>query len=146
MLPSRAHLIRILLVEDAQSDVRLMREALAVSASPHELLVVQDGEQAMRFLHREPPYTDSPRPDLIFLDLNLPKMDGREVLSVMKKDARLRSIPVIVLTTSGSDHDVCSAYDLHANCYIRKPGDLDEFLRIIRACEEFWFRVVRLPQ
>ena len=124
-----------------------MREALAASGSQHhELLVVQDGEQAMRFLHHEPPFNDSPRPDLVFLDLNLPKMDGREVLSTMKQDVALRSIPVIVLTTSASDQDVHSAYDLHANCYIRKPGDLDEFLRVIRACEEFWFHVVRLPQ
>jgi len=138
--------LRILLVEDSPSDVRLMREALSAHNSSHELLVVTDGEQAVRFLRHEPPYTDSPRPDLVFLDLNLPRLDGRDVLSMMKADPALRSIPVIVLTTSESDQDVHNAYDLHANCYIRKPGDFDEFLRIVRACEDFWFNIVRLPQ
>jgi two-component system, chemotaxis family, response regulator Rcp1 len=138
--------VHILLVEDNPGDVRLMREALTHNGgSNNKLLVVEDGEQALRFLRRTEPYADSVRPDLIFLDLNLPRKDGREVLAEIKVDPSLRRIPVIVLTTSEAERDVHRAYDLHANCYVRKPTDLDEYLEVIRACENFWLRIVRLP-
>lgn len=137
--------VNILLVEDNPGDVRLMREALATNASATRLLVVEDGEQAIRFLHREGPYAEAVRPDLIFLDLNLPRRDGREVLAEVKADHELRRIPIIVLTTSEADKDVQRAYELHANCYIRKPTDLDEYLSVIKACENFWLNIVRLP-
>lgn len=137
--------LSILLVEDNPGDVRLMREALAGEGTTSRLLVVQDGEAALRFLNRKPPYTEAERPDLIFLDLNLPRRDGREVLAQIKKDDNLRTIPVIVLTTSEADRDVQQAYELHANCYIRKPNDLDDYLKVIQICEHFWLRVVKLP-
>ena len=135
----------ILLVEDNPGDVRLMREALSPTSTSKKLTVVEDGEQAIRFLRRVDPFADAARPDLIFLDLNLPRKDGREVLAEIKSDKGLRRIPVIVLTTSEADRDVLRAYDLHANCYVRKPTDLDEYLSVIRACESFWFNIVRLP-
>jgi CheY-like chemotaxis protein len=122
-----------------------MREALVNNGTPTRLLVVEDGDQAIRFLRRDEPYAEAVRPDLIFLDLNLPKRDGREVLTEVKADRELRRIPVIVLTTSEADRDVQRAYDLHANCYIRKPTDLDEYLSVIRICENFWLNIVRLP-
>jgi len=137
--------ISILLVEDNPGDVRLMREALVTNGTSSRLLVVEDGEAALRFLHRKPPYMDADRPDLIFLDLNLPRKDGREVLAQIKKDPDLRTIPVIVLTTSDANNDVQQAYELHANCYIRKPSDLDEYLKAIQTCEFFWCSVVQLP-
>lgn len=137
--------MHILLVEDNPGDVRLMREALTINGGKNKLLVVEDGEQAIRFLRRAEPYANSVRPDLIFLDLNLPRKDGREVLAEIKADASLRRIPVIVLTTSEADRDIHRAYDLHANCYIRKPTDLDEYLDVIRACENFWLHIVLLP-
>jgi two-component system, chemotaxis family, response regulator Rcp1 len=137
--------VRILLVEDNPGDVRLMREALAINGTESRLLVVEDGDAALRFLQREPPYTEAERPDLIFLDLNLPRKDGREVLAHVKADLRLRTIPVVVLTTSEAERDIQQAYALHANCYIRKPNDLDEYISVIRTCEHFWFRVVKLP-
>ena len=144
MTHDRRSTVTILLVEDNPGDVRLMREALSPKGST-KLLVVEDGEQAIRFLRRANPYADSPRPDLIFLDLNLPRKDGREVLAEIKADTSLRRIPVIVLTTSEADRDVHRVYDLHANCYVRKPTDLDDYLSVIRACENFWLNVVRLP-
>ena len=137
--------VHILLVEDNPGDVRLMKEALSESKEYCRLTTVEDGEQAVRFLRRVEPFTDAVRPDLIFLDLNLPRKDGREVLAEIKSDAGLRRIPVIVLTTSEADRDVHRAYDLHANCYVRKPTDLDEYLSVIRACEKFWLHIVRLP-
>ena len=137
----------ILLVEDNPGDVRLMREALESDGSPllKTLQVVEDGEQALLYLRRRSPFHDAPRPQLIFLDLNLPRRDGREVLAEIKTSEDLRRIPVIVLTTSESDNDIRSAYELHANCYVKKPNDLDDFLSVIRACESFWLRIVRLP-
>ncbi|MBC7926627.1 MAG: response regulator [Bryobacteraceae bacterium] len=135
----------ILLIEDNPGDVRLMREALAGNGTSSSLLVMEDGDQALRFLFRNPPYADAVRPDLIFLDLNLPRKDGREVLAQVKSSPELRSIPVIILTTSQAESDVRSAYDHYANCYIRKPDNLDQYLDVIRACEHFWLHVVRLP-
>ena len=145
MIQDRSSTVTILLVEDNPGDVRLMREALMPGVASKTLQVVEDGEQAIRFLRRADPYAESTRPDLIFLDLNLPRKDGREVLAEIKSDLVLRRIPVIVLTTSEADRDVHRAYDLHANCYVRKPTDLDEYLSVIRACENFWLNIVRLP-
>ena len=141
-------LATILLVEDNPGDVRLMREALLSGdrAAGKTLQVVEDGEQALWYLQRRERFKDAPRPDLIFLDLNLPRRDGREVLAELKKNAELRRIPVIVLTTSESENDIQNAYELHANCYVRKPTDLDEYLTVIRACESFWLTIVRLPR
>jgi chemotaxis family two-component system response regulator Rcp1 len=136
---------KILLVEDNPGDVRLMREALTSDGRSKSLSVVEDGEQAISFLHRSGRFSQAPRPDLIFLDLNLPLKDGREVLAEIKGSADLRRIPVIVLTTSESNRDVQQAYELHANCYVKKPTDLDEYLSVVKACESFWLHVVRLP-
>lgn len=145
MLEDTRTLSRILLVEDNPGDVRLMREALAVNGLSKTLSVVEDGEQALSFLKRAGTYSEAPRPDLIFLDLNLPRKDGREVLAEIKQSSDLRRIPVIVLTTSESENDVKRAYELHANCYVKKPTDLDEYLSVVKACESFWLHVVRLP-
>jgi two-component system, chemotaxis family, response regulator Rcp1 len=135
----------ILLIEDNPGDVRLMREALRSNGMSKDLSVVEDGEQAIWFLNRSGPFSNAPRPDLIFLDLNLPRKDGREVLAEIKANEDLRRIPVIVLTTSESDTDVKKAYELYATCYVKKPADLDEYLSVIKACESFWLHVVRLP-
>jgi len=142
----RFGLASILLVEDNPGDVRLMREALTANGASKSLNVVEDGEQALCFLYRNGAFTKAPRPDLIFLDLNLPRKDGREVLAEIKASDDLRRIPVIVLTTSESDVDVKRAYELHANCYVKKPADLDEYVSVIKACESFWLHVVRLPK
>ncbi|MFN3323479.1 MAG: response regulator [Bryobacteraceae bacterium] len=136
----------ILLVEDNPGDVRLTREALRESTVPCRLTVVPDGEAALKYLRREGVYTDAVRPDLILLDLNLPRKDGREVLCELKRDDDLRQIPVVVLTTSMAEQDIFKAYDLHANCYLQKPVDLDRFLSIVRAIENFWLTVVKLPR
>ena len=138
--------LNILLVEDNPGDVRLMREALRADGIFEVLHVVTDGDQALRFLQRRSPFENAIRPDLIFLDLNLPKKDGREVLADLKADDDLRRIPVIVLTTSEAERDVRNAYNLHANCYVRKPADLDEYMRVIQACETFWLRTVVLAK
>jgi chemotaxis family two-component system response regulator Rcp1 len=138
-------LATILLVEDNPGDVRLMREALATNGMSKSLSVVEDGEQALSFLKRNGSFKQAPRPDLIFLDLNLPRKDGREVLAEIKASSDLRRIPVIVLTTSESDNDIKKAYELHANCYVKKPTDLDEYLSVVKACESFWLHIVRLP-
>jgi CheY-like chemotaxis protein len=137
---------RILLVEDNPGDARLLREALRQNGMRCRLYVVEDGEEAMHYLRRVEPYENAERPNLIFLDLNLPRKDGREVLAEVKADPDLRRIPVIVLTTSEADRDVFRVYDLHANCYIQKPGDLDRYMEVIRSCEHFWFSIVRLPR
>lgn len=134
----------VLLVEDSPGDVRLTREALKDSAIPSRLNVVRDGEEALAFLRRQGPFSDAPSPDLILLDLNLPKKDGREVLADIKQDPELKRIPVVVLTTSEAEQDILRAYDLHANCYITKPMDLDEFLETIREIHRFWFEVGRI--
>lgn len=137
--------VRILLVEDNPGDVRLTREVLKDSSLRHELMVVPDGEAAVSFLKRLPPYVDALRPDLILLDLNLPKKDGRQVLEEIKADRDLRAIPIVVLTTSHAEQDIVTAYSLHANCYIQKPVDLEQFWNIVRAIEEFWLGTVSLP-
>lgn len=137
--------VEILLVEDNPGDVRLTIEALKEGKVRNNLHVVGDGVEALAFLHREGKYGDRPRPDLILLDLNLPKKDGREVLAAIKEDAELRSIPVVILTTSRSEQDVLMSYGLHANCYITKPVDLDQFMSVVKSIEEFWLTVVTLP-
>jgi CheY-like chemotaxis protein len=137
--------VEILLVEDNPGDVRLTVEALKEAKVCNELHVVEDGVKAMAFLRREGEYADAPHPDVILLDLNLPKKDGREVLAEIKEDPNLRRIPVVILTVSQAEEDVLKTYDLHANCYITKPVDLDQFLTVVRSIEDFWLTVVRLP-
>ena len=139
------HQFEILLVEDNAGDVLLTQEAFREGRLAHRLSVVEDGENAMHFLRQEGRHTDAPRPDLILLDLNLPKKDGRELLAEVKGDPVLRHIPVIVLTTSDAEQDVWRAYKLHANCYLTKPVQMDDFLNKIRSVEDFWLTVVRLP-
>jgi CheY-like chemotaxis protein len=135
----------MLLVEDNPADVGLLKEAFRDGKLLYELHVAQDGEVALEFLRRQGQFANAPCPDLILLDLNLPKKDGREVLAEIKTDPILCEIPVIVLTTSSDEADIHRAYGLHANCYITKPVDLDEFLRKVRSMEAFWLTVVRLP-
>lgn len=137
--------VEILLVEDSQDDVELMVEALKEGKVWHNLSVCEDGVDALDFLRRQGKYGDAPRPDMILLDLNLPKKDGRQVLEEIKADESLKLIPVIVLTTSKAEQDIIKTYKLHANCYITKPVDLDQFITVIKAVEDFWLTVVRLP-
>jgi two-component system, chemotaxis family, response regulator Rcp1 len=137
--------IELLLVEDSEPDVRLTMEALKEAKVKNRLWVVEDGVEAMAFLRQQDGHADVPRPDLILLDLNLPRMDGREVLRQIKSDESLRRIPVVILTTSRSEEDVLRAYDLHANCYITKPVDFSRFMDVVRSIEDFWLTVVRLP-
>ncbi len=137
--------VEILLVEDNPGDIRLTREALRDSKMHNRLSVVEDGVEAMRFLRREEEYSNAPRPDIVLLDLNLPRKDGREVLADMKNDPILRRIPVVVLTTSDDERDIIRSYDLHANCYITKPVDLQRFIEIVKTIEGFWFSIVKLP-
>lgn len=136
----------ILLVDDNPADVRLVREALYESRLRNELHVVGDGEEALAFLRREAGFADAPRPDLVLLDLNLPKKNGREVLAEMKSDKMLKDIPVVILTTSNSDRDVLESYDLCANCYVRKPVQFQAFVEVVQSIENFWFKIVTLPQ
>lgn len=138
--------IHILMVEDDPADVRLTREALKNKKVLTTMDTVEDGLEAMAFLHKEGAYADKPRPDLILLDLNMPRMDGREVLLEIKNDPGLRSIPVIVLTTSEGEEDILSAYEMNANCYITKPVDWKQFIRVVELIEDFWLTVVRLPK
>jgi len=137
--------VEILLVEDNPGDVRLTREALREGKVRNNLYVVEDGVEAMAFLRREGEYTDAVRPDIILLDLNLPRKDGREVLADIKADEALRRIPVVILTTSTAEEDLLKTYDLHANCYIPKPVDLDQFIKVVKSVEDFWFSIVKLP-
>jgi CheY-like chemotaxis protein len=137
--------VEILLVEDNPGDVGLTRETLKDSKLLNHMTVVGDGVEAMALLRREGKYADTIRPDLILLDLNLPKKDGREVLKEIKTDEQLRRIPVVVLTTSSAEQDILKTYDLHANCYITKPVNLDQFTAVVKAIEEFWFTIVKLP-
>ena len=137
--------IEILLVEDNPGDADLAREALDGSKFHNDLHVVDDGEKAMAFLRREGPYADMPRPDLILLDLNLPRKDGRQVLAEIKADDYLKRIPVVILTTSRAEEDVIKSYNLHANCFIIKPIDLHQFLNVVKAIEDFWLSIVVLP-
>jgi chemotaxis family two-component system response regulator Rcp1 len=137
--------VEILLVEDNPHDLRLTEEALKDSKILIHLHVAKDGEEALEFLQREGSHKAAPRPDLILLDLNLPKVDGREVLEIIKADANLRLIPVVVLTTSEAEEDIIASYRLQANCYITKPIDLGEFTKVVQAIEGFWFSIVKLP-
>ena len=138
--------VEILLIEDNPGDVRLAQEGLKEGKIHNRLGVARDGEEALRYLRREGEFSDATRPDLILLDLNLPRKDGRETLAEIKSDPDLRRIPVVVLTMSKSEEDIFNAYDLHANCYITKPLDLNQFIKVVNSIEEFWFSVVRLPR
>jgi chemotaxis family two-component system response regulator Rcp1 len=138
--------VEILLVEDNPGDVRLTLEALREGKMHNNLSVVEDGAEALAFLRREGKHAVAPRPDLIFLDLNLPKKDGREVLAEIKADGNLKSIPVVVLTTSKAEEDIIKTYNLHANCYVTKPVDLEQFITVVKLIEDFWFTIVKLPQ
>ena len=137
--------IDILLIEDNPGDVRLAREALQESKIQNDVHVVTDGRQAIAFLRKEGEYADALRPDLILLDLNLPWMDGREVLAEIKADAKLRRIPVVVLTASKAEEDVLQSYDLHANCYLTKPIDMGQFMKLVHSINNFWLSIVKLP-
>ena len=137
--------IEVLLVEDNAGDIRLTKEAFEEGKVRLNLSVVRDGVEAIAFLRKEGNFAGTARPDLVLLDLNLPKKGGREVLKDMKNDPQLLRIPVVVLTTSASDEDVLSTYGLHANCYITKPVDMDQFLKVVKLIEEFWFVVAKIP-
>jgi CheY-like chemotaxis protein len=137
--------IEILLVEDNPADVRLTQEALKEGKVRNNLFVARDGVEALEFLRRNGPHANATKPDLILLDLNLPRKDGREVLADIKNDDTLRSIPVVVLTTSSAEADILKSYNLHANCYITKPVDLEQFVQVIKSIDDFWLTVVRLP-
>jgi two-component system response regulator len=139
------NLINVLLVEDNEADVRLTQEALKECKMIINLEVVMDGVEAMNFLFKKGKYRTKSRPDLIILDLNLPKKDGREVLADIKQNDTLKRIPVVILTTSKSDEDILKTYNLHANCFVTKPLDLDQFIEIVKKIEDFWFTIVRLP-
>jgi two-component system response regulator len=137
--------VEILLVEDNPGDVRLTREALKEGKVWNHLHVVEDGEAAVAFMKQTGPYADAPRPDIILLDLNLPKKDGREVLAILKADEKLKRIPVVILTSSKADEDILRAYNMNANCYITKPVDFEQFIKVVKVIEEFWLTVVKLP-
>ena len=138
--------IHILLVEDNPGDVRLSIEALRDARVANELHVVGDGEEAIDFLRQRGRHADAPRPDIVLLDLNLPRLDGRDVLADIKSDPDLAKIPIIVLTSSTAEQDIQRAYELHANCYVSKPVDFTEFIEAVRSLEGFWLKIVRLPQ
>jgi chemotaxis family two-component system response regulator Rcp1 len=145
MAPPASAPIDILLVEDNPGDVRLTKEALSDAKVLNRLTVAVDGVEALAALRREGRFANAPRPDIILLDLNLPRKDGRAVLAEIKKDPNLRRIPVVVLTTSIAEEDILRTYDLHANCYIAKPLDLEEFITVVKSIEDFWFTVATLP-
>lgn len=144
-MPAKAREPVILLVEDNPGDVRLTQEALKQGSTPHQLEVATDGEEALDYLFQEDEHATAQRPDLVLLDLNLPKCDGREVLERVKADPSLRQIPIVILTTSEAAEDVRHAYEHNANCYITKPVDLDDFLDVVQGIEAFWLQVARLP-
>jgi chemotaxis family two-component system response regulator Rcp1 len=139
------HPIEILLVEDNPGDSRLAKEALKESKLRNNLHLVEDGVAALEFLWRTGRYADKPRPDLIILDLNLPRKDGREVLAEIKNDEDLKRIPVVILTISKAEEDIIRTYNLHANCYVTKPLDLDQFMKVVKSIEDFWLTIVKLP-
>lgn len=139
------HRIELLLIEDNPADVSLTQRALSHTRSSPRVSVVRDGDEAIAFLRRQGQYESAPRPDLIFLDLNVPKRDGRTLLAELKSDPELRNIPVIVLTTSEADEDISQAYDLYANCYVKKPVEMQRFIQMIQSVKGFWLNVVRLP-
>ena len=142
---SSLHPIEILLVEDNPGDSRLAKEALKESKLKNNLYVAEDGVEAMNFLYKKGKYSKMPRPDLVILDLNLPKKDGREVLAEIKNDDNLKRIPVVILTISKAEEDILKTYNLHANCYVTKPLDLDQFMKVVRSIEDFWLTIVKLP-
>lgn len=142
---SRTKPIEILLVEDNPADARLTMEALKDGKVKNNLAMVPDGVEAMAYLRNQGKYAGAVRPDLILLDLNLPKKDGREVLAEVKSDPALRSIPVVVMTVSKAEEDILKSYDLHANCYVNKPVDFEQFMRVVRTIEDFWLTIVKLP-
>ncbi|MCB0050193.1 MAG: response regulator [Caldilinea sp.] len=137
--------IEILLVEDNPGDVRLTQEAMRDAKVLNRLNVVPDGVTALEYLRKESRYANAVRPDVILLDLNLPRMDGRELLAIIKGDDNLKRIPVVVLTTSAAEEDVLRAYNLHANCYVTKPVELDQFIEVVKSIDSFWFSIVNLP-
>jgi len=137
--------IEILLVEDNPGDVRLTKEAMKESKVFNKLSVVKDGVEAMDYLRKKGNFSAAPRPDLILLDLNLPRKDGREVLAEVKEDPDLKRIPVVILTTSQDEKDILKSYNLHANCYIAKPVDLQQFIEVVKTVEDFWVTIVKLP-
>jgi two-component system, chemotaxis family, response regulator Rcp1 len=145
MKESEIRVVEVLLVEDSPSDTELTLAALEDAKMRNRVSTVEDGVQAMQFLRRQGPYADAPRPDLILLDLKLPRKDGRQVLAEIKADENLKTIPVVVLTASPEEQDMLRAYQLHANCYITKPVDFDQFNQVVRSIESFWFVVVALP-
>jgi chemotaxis family two-component system response regulator Rcp1 len=144
-MPADARLKTILLVEDNRGDIRLIQEALKRSRSQYQVVTVRDGMEAMAYLRRQEEYADSIRPDLILLDLNLPKKDGREVLAEIKMDSQLKHIPVVVLTTSRNEEDILKSYDLYVNCYITKSRNLSDLFKIVQGIEEFWLATAELP-
>ncbi len=144
-IPEERKRLDILLVEDSSGDIRLMREAFRFTSRPVRLHVATDGEEAMAFLRREPPHEAAPRPEIILLDLNMPRMDGREVLARVKGDDNLKTIPTIILTTSESETDIEQSYRLQANCYLNKPAELDSFEALVWSIDDFWLNKVRLP-
>ena len=139
------NVVNLLLVEDNPGDIKLIQETLKENRFLTELTVITDGEEALNFLKRRGEYEFEPHPDLILLDLNLPKLNGQEILAEIKKDEELKRIPVIVLTSSTEENDIYKSYNLNANCYISKPVDLDNFIKVIRSIENFWLTIVKLP-
>ena len=144
-MEAEMRLVEILLVEDNPGDARLAMEALKDAKVKNKLHWVEDGVEAMAFLRREGKYSDAPHPDVILLDLNLPRKDGREVLEEIKRDEDLRHIPVVILTASNAEEDIIKTYNLHANCYIRKPVDFDRFIEVVQSIDYFWLTIVTLP-
>lgn len=143
---SNGSLVEILLVEDNPGDVRLTQEAMKEGKMRNRLSVAVDGVEAMAFLRQEGKFADAPRPDVILLDLNLPRKDGRTVLAEIKADPDLKRIPVVILTSSKAEEDILNSYDSHANCYITKPSDLEQFIDVVKSVEGFWFQIVKLPK
>jgi two-component system, chemotaxis family, response regulator Rcp1 len=141
----QSELVDILLVEDNPGDVRLTQEVLKDSKVPNQLIVANNGDEALMCLRRQGKFKDCARPDLILLDLNLPIKDGREVLALIKADENFKRIPVVILTTSKAEEDILKTYDLHANCYVTKPVDLEQFVKVVRSLEDFWLAIVKLP-
>lgn len=144
-MTTHARLLRILLVEDSRSDAALIQETLSESKFLNELYLVRDGVEATDFLYKRGSYADAPRPDIILLDLNLPKKNGRELLTEIKADENLKTIPVVILTTSSDEADILKSYQLHANCYLVKPVELEQFIEVVKSIEHFWLALVELP-
>lgn len=138
--------IEILMVEDNPGDIRLTKEALRANKVRNNMSTALDGEDALAFLRKQGKYKSAPKPDLIILDLNLPRKNGMEVLKELKEDPVLKRIPVVILTTSRAEEDIIKSYDLHANCYVTKPVDLDQFMKVVRSVEDFWLEIVKLPK